>query len=416
MASTSDAGPRAALRLIRSRRFGPYFAGNALSAMGLWFHNLAAALLIFRLTGSEFLLGVLTVTQFAPTLFLVSVAGSAADRFDRQKVVVTAQVTAAVLGAGLALLAWVDAAPVPVVLVISLALGVCSAFSAPAAAALIAALVEPRDLASAVGLNSMTYNIARAAGPALAALVVSTLGIPAAFAVNAGSYLALAIGVLVVSPPRVQARKAGASTRLRDTIALIRREPRLGAYLLVVMVVGFASDPINTLAPAFAHAFDRPDTFAGPIIGAFGAGAVLAAVLLAGRVAERRVLGMTMILLGAGIAAFSLVPSEEIGLLILVAAGFGYLSSNAGTTSRLQLEVDEAQRGRIMALWGVAFLGLRPVASLLDGALASAFGVRAAGVVLALPALAAGVVLLLGLRPHRLARRPAVADPGARVG
>lgn len=388
-------GPRAAFALIASRRFGPYFVGNALSAMGVWFHNLAAALLIFRETGSEFLLGLLAASQFLPTLLLVSVAGVVADRFDRQRVVLVSQLVAMSFAVAVAVLAFADALPVWLVLVLSLGMGTATAFTAPASGALVPAMVEVRDLGSAVALNSMTYNLARALGPALAALVVSAVGLPAAFAVNAASYLALAIGVTLVSPPRKVERRGGA-TRLRDTFALIRGEPRLGVYLVIVMIVGFASDPINTLAPAFAHELGRPDTYAGVLIGAFGAGAVLAALVMTGRVASsRRRLGVTLSVLGVSVALFALAPTFELALLILVVAGFAYLSGNSGTTSRLQLEVADEHRGRIMALWAVAFLGLRPVASLLDGALASAFGVRTAGVVLALPALAAGIALLI---------------------
>jgi MFS family permease len=391
-----DTGPPAALRLIRSRRFGAYFFGNALSAMGLWFHNLAAAILLYRLTESEVLLGVLAFTQFGPTLFLVSVAGSVADRFDRRRVIIASQVVATVMAGALAILAAVDAAPVPVILLLSLGIGIAQAFVSPAAGAMIAALVEPRDLGSAVALNSMTFNLARALGPALAALVVTTLGIPAAFAINAVSYVALAVGVTIANPPRRPARSGGA-TRLRDTVALIRREPHLGAYLFIVMIVGFASDPINTLAPAYALAFGRPDTDAGLIIGVFGLGAIAAAFVVSGRAApSRRRLGITMLLLGGSVALFSVTPSLPLALAILALAGFAYLSSNAGTTSRLQLEVDDDQRGRIMALWSVAFLGLRPVASLLDGTLAHVFGVRVAGVVLATPAILVALVLLAG--------------------
>jgi MFS family permease len=111
-----------------------------------------------------------------------------------------------------------------------------------------------------------------------------------------------------------------------------------------------------------------------------------------------------MLLLGAGVALFSITPSLWLGLAILAVAGFGYLSANSAVTSRLQLEVEEHQRGRIMALWAVAFLGLRPVASLIDGGLASLFGVRVAGVVLTLPVLAAAAVLLI--------RRPADTPSG----
>jgi len=388
-------GPRAAFALIGSRRFGPYFVGNALSAMGVWFHNLAAGLLIFRETGSEFLLGLLAASQFLPTLVLVSVAGAVADRFDRQRVVLTSQLVAMSFAVAVAALAFADALPVWLLLVLSLGMGVAIAFTAPASGALLPAMVEPRDLGSAVALNSMTYNLARALGPALAALVVTAVGISAAFAVNAGSYLALVVGVSLISPPRRPERRAG-STRLRDTFRLIRSEPRLGAYLVIVMLVGFASDPINTLAPAFAHEFGRPDTDAGLLIGVFGAGAVLAALVMTGRVAaSRRRLGVTLTVLGSAVALFALAPSFEVALVILVVAGFAYLTGNSGTTSRLQLDVSDEHRGRIMALWSVAFLGLRPVASLVDGALASAFGVRVAGVALALPALAAGIALLI---------------------
>jgi MFS family permease len=174
------------------------------------------------------------------------------------------------------------------------------------------------------------------------------------------------------------------------------------------MIVGFASDPINTLAPAFAEAFGHPDTHAGFIIGVFGAGAVTAAFTLAGRIAgSRRRLGVTLTLLAAGVAGFALTPWLPLALVVLFVGGFGYLASNTAATARLQLDVEEAQRGRIMALWGVAFLGLRPVASLIDGAIASAFGVRVAGVVLALPALAAaGAIVLLGRRGTAPAAEP----------
>ena len=160
--------------------------------------------------------------------------------------------------------------------------------------------------------------------------------------------------------------------------------------------VGFASDPVNTLAPAFAHAFGKPDTYAGFIIGAFGAGAVAAAFLLAGRVTgTRRRMVLTLALLGFGLIGFCVVREFPVALGILVVAGFGYLASNTSATSRLQLGVEEHQRGRMMALWSVAFLGLRPVASLIDGALAQAFGVRVAGIVLALPALAGAAAILV---------------------
>jgi MFS family permease len=386
-------GPREALRLMTSRAFGPYFFGNALSASGGWFHNLAAAILVYRLTGSELLLGVLAFSQFSPVLILAPWAGRAADRFDRKQLVIVVQSIAACLAALVAALAWTGHATAPAVIAISAGLGVCMAFSIPSASALLASLVSREDLPTAVGLNSMTFNLARATGPALAGLVIAAVGIPEAFALNSISYLALIAGI-ALSRPRRQERARGA--RFLDSLRLLRAQPKLAAFLGVVMLVGFASDPINTLAPAFAEAFGRPDTSAGYIIGVFGAGAVTAAFVLAGRIAgSRERLAVTLTLLGAGVAGFALTPWLPLALAILFVGGFGYLASNTAATARLQLDVEEAQRGRIMALWGVAFLGLRPVASLIDGAIASAFGVRVAGVVLALPALAAAAAIYL---------------------
>jgi MFS family permease len=400
---SSATGPAAALRLIGHRNFGPYFIGNASSATGTWFQNLAASLFVYRHTHSPFLLGVLQFATFIPVLLLAPWAGSAADRFDRRRLVLWSQLCATALAALLAGLAWAGLAPVAVVITVSLGLGVVSAFSAPAAQALIADLVPREDIQSAVALNSMTYNLARAVGPALAALSVRKLGIPASFAINSGSYLVLVAGVLLVQPAvREFARRGEAS--LRESLRLLREQPHLLGFLLIVTAVGFGSDPINTESPAFAHAFDRPDTDAGYVIGAFGAGAVLAAFALAGRTAgTRRRMATTLALLGFGVIGFSASPWLGLGFVFLALAGFGYLASNTHATSRLQLDVDIAQRGRIMALWSVAFLGLRPFASLTDGAIAGAVGVRAAGVVLALPALAgAGAIHFLQRRNRTL--------------
>jgi MFS family permease len=389
------AGPAEALRLICSRDFGPYFVGNAASASGTWFQNLAAALLVYRLTHSAFLLGVLNFCNFVPVLLLAPWAGSAADRFDRRRLLLATQIVSTALSATLAALAWAGRAHVWVVIAFAAGLGVSAALQNPTSQALIGDLVPRRHLGSAVALNSMTYNLARAIGPALAAVSVRTLGIPASFAINSASYLLLAFGVLVVRP-RPRKRAGRGEARLRESLRLVREHPQLLAYLLIVAAVGFGSDPVNTEAPAFAHAFGRPDTEAGYIIGAFGAGAVSAALVLAGRVTgSRRRMLLTLGLLCGGIVGFAVVPWLSLAFLFLFAAGFGYLASNTSATSRLQLGVEEHQRGRIMALWSVAFLGLRPLASLTDGAVAGAFGVRAAGVVLALPALAAAAAIFL---------------------
>ncbi len=339
--------------------------------------------------------------QFVPVLVLSPWAGSIADRVDRKRLLLATQGVATVLGATLAALAWNGQADEWVVIGFSGGLGVCTAFAVPAQQALIASLVEEHDVPQAVALNSMTFNLARAIGPASAAGVIATLGIPWAFALNSLSYLLLIGGLLAVRP-RVEER-AGRAT-LRDSFRLLRENPSLVIALLIVMTAGFGSDPINTESPAFAHAFGYSDTWSGAIVAFFGLGAVLAALLVAGRVAgSRGRMAVTLAALGTGVVLFALSPWLPLGFVFLAVAGFGYLGSNTAATTRLALGVSASERGRIMALWSIAFLGLRPIASITDGAIADTFGVRAAGVVLAVPALAGALVAWRGLPRRRRA-------------
>ena len=391
-------GPRAAFAVIGQRNFAPYFVGNALSASGGWFQNLAGALLVYRQTHSPFLLGVLNFAQFAPFLLLAPWSGSAADRFDRKRILLVTQSISFALCVVLGVLAAAGQAEPWLVIVFAALIGTASAYAIPSQQALVTSLVSERDLGSAIALNSMTFNIARAAGPALAALVIAAFGIPAAFFVNACSFLLFSVALLLVHPrPQRRAERAP----LRESLTLLRENPRLLWLLFVVAAVGFASDPINTESPAFANEFGYRDTVAGLIIGVFGAGAVAAAFVFAGREGSRRMTVETLTMLGLGMIGFCLSPSLAIGFVFLFVAGMGYLASNARATTQLQLEVEEWQRGRIMALWSIAFLGLRPVASLIDGAIAGIAGVRVAGIVLSLPALAAAYFIRRRIRSRR---------------
>jgi MFS family permease len=209
---SSTVGPAAAFALMRRRTFGPYFLGNALSASGTWFQNLAAALLIFRQTHSEFLLGVLNFSQFIPILVLAPWAGGAADRWNRRALLLVSQSVAIVLSGGLGVLAHFDLASPAVVIGAAVALGVVSAFSAPAQQALIATLVDEPEVPTAVALNSMTFNLARVVGPATAAVTVEYLGIPAAFGLNAASYLLFVGALLLIARSRRSSPTAPSAT------------------------------------------------------------------------------------------------------------------------------------------------------------------------------------------------------------
>ena len=402
-AAAGEGGRAETLRVVRDPNFAPYFVGNLVSNSGTWFQTLAQSLLVFRLTHSTFLLGVVNFAQFAGVFLLAPWAGSAADRFDRRRLLIVTQLAASALTALLALLAWIGAVNAAIVIGIVLLIGLTVAFGTPAMQALVASLVPRERLGAAVALNSVTFNVARAVGPALGALVVATLGIPVAFALNACSYL-----VLVAALGRVRARTAQiVSTerpRLRDSIATVRRSARLAILLAIVAVAGVSVDPVTTLSPAYAtRIFGTSDTLAGYLIGAFGAGAVTAAFTIAGRGRSRRRVALTLALLGGGLVGFAVSPSPAVAFAVLVVAGFGYLGTNTAATTVIHLETSDAERGRMMALWSIAFIGSRPLASLVDGALASAFGVRAATLVLSAPALLAAAGMLA--RARRIERR-----------
>jgi MFS family permease len=389
---------------LRDRNFWPYFAGNLLSNCGTWFQNIAQAILVYRLTGSTFLVGVVNFAQFVGVFVLAPWAGSAADRFDRRHLVVVTQVVAAAVTALLAALQSAGLATTPVVIGLALVTGACVAFAIPAIQAMVPDLVEARDLPSAMAMSSLTFNLARAVGPLLGAVVVARWGIGVAFGLNSLSYLGLIAGLLAVHP-RQRPRAAGPPPRWRESLRMVRDDHALVALLLVVAAISLSQDPVSTLTPGFSEEiFERSDTVTGLLVGAFGAGAALAAASVAGRARDPvRRLAPGCLLMGVAMLGFALAPSLPFALGALLAGGFFFMVTNTGATTALTLEVAPEQRGRVMALWSLCFLGTRPLASLVDGALASTVGLRPAGVALTAPVLAAGAAIwLLGPRIARL--------------
>jgi MFS family permease len=398
------------LRVLGDRNFWPYFAGNLASNCGTWFQNIAQAILVYRLTRSTLLVGVVNFAQFVGTFVLAPWAGSAADRYDRRRLLVLTQIGAAAVTCTLAVLQGVGLATAPVVIGLALVLGMSTAFAIPALQALVPDLVPDRELAAAVALSSLTFNLARAIGPVAGALVVARLGVAPAFALNSLSFLGLIAGLLAVRPRPAAWRGGGGNAgrpRLSESIRIVRDDACLVALLVTVAAISISQDPVTTLTPGFsAEVFHRADTLTGLLVGAFGAGSVLAAVSLAGRGLVRRLPG-TCLVMGAGISAFGLARTLPFAFASLVVAGFAFLLTNTAATTAMQLEVAPSQRGRVMALWSLCFLGTRPLASLVDGVLASVVGLRAAALALAVPVVAVGLVL--GLRRERLLPAPAVA-------
>ena len=402
------------LRILRERNVWPYLVGTLASGCGNWFQNIAQALFVYDKTHSTFLVGVVGFAQFAGSLVLAPWAGAAADRHDRKQLMLITQVISVVITSVLALLTVLDLVPVPVVMIAAAALGIVNAFGTPAMLSMVPLLVPEHEIRGAIALNAATFNLARAIGPVAGAFVVHQVGYGAAFGLNSLSFLALIVALLVVYP-RPQLDRPQHRPKLRESFAVIRGDVALTLILIAVMVVAVTTDPVSTLTPGFAkEIFGHDATWAGVLIGAYGLGAVMAA-LSAGRLRDvESTLAMGLSIAGAGGLVFAFAPNIYAGFGGMVAGGYGYLTSSTTTTAAMQLGVEESQRGRAMAIWSLAFVGMRPVASLGDGAIASAIGLRAAAVAMAAPALAMAAVFAVRRRRDRGARAQpqAPARPG----
>lgn len=394
-ASDQPLRARENLGLLADRSFGPFFLGNLIANSGTWFLVLAAGIFIYRRTGSAFLLGVVGFSQFAGVLLLVPWTGTAADRFDRRRLLITTQGAASITACALAGLVMLGQATAAVVIAFVFLIGLVQAFTFPALQAILPDLVPADRLGAAIALMALTFNLARGIGPATAALVIATAGIGPAFVVTALAYLALVASLLVVHPRSLPERPR--RPRFRDSLALVRGRPGLTGLMLVSSATSIAADPVNTLSPAFAAGvWNHSDALAGVLLGAFSVGALIAGLTVAGRPGRlRRQLLSRLSLLVGGMVTFSLAPTLELGLVALTVAGFGFLAASTATIKELQLSIDADQRGRIMAIWTVAFLGVRPLSSLADGALASAASPRVSGLAMTLPALVVLAILVM---------------------
>lgn len=381
---------KTSFRVLSDRRFAPYLAANFTSNLGNWFQNLAAGIVVFGLTGSNTLVGMVSVLQFLATLVLSPLSGSLADRFDRRKLLIIAQAISASGAVGLAIwvgLVGVEGLPgVWPVLAATGVIGLGYAVGISAMNALIPALVEPDDLEEAIALNSASFTLARAIGPAVAGLIVAAAGAAWAFGINALTFLPLIVVLLIIRPRVVD--RPGGDRSVRAGFSYVRERKPMLWLVLATLTIGWAADPINTLSPAYADLFDLDETFVGLQVAAFGAGAAVASLLVGmirerlGSVATSR-LGISLI--GIGLLGFAAAPSPLLVLVSQLVAGFGFLLGVTTTNSNLQHRLDENMRGRVMALWSMAFLGSRPIAGLIDGAVADLVSPRVGVLAAVLP-------------------------------
>jgi MFS family permease len=389
--------------LFANRNFRLFFFGQIVSNTGTWLQNVAQGVLVLRLTDSSLMVGVTNAALFVPVLGLALFGGRLADAFDRRRLLISTQVLALAATGVLAVLAGTGHATVAAVIVVAALVGVQYAVSIPAMGALLPALVDRSQLGQAIGMNSVTYNLARVIGPVIATAAIAGVGFGWAFGINSVSFVALIVALSLMRLERAP-RPEGGGGSIREVMAVAWRTPRLRVMLAGVAAVSMATDPVVTLGPTFAKdVFGRNDNEAGFVVAAFGIGSIVAAVLLSGTfrkpgAARLRILPWSMALMAAGLAGFAFVPSFWPALAVLLVGGVGYLIASTTWTTALQEEVEDRMRGRIMGLWTLAFLGTRPIASLIDGGVADLAGPKVAVLVVLVPLVLVTVVGVPRLR------------------
>ena len=380
--ATQPGGLGFMVRALRHRNYRLFFAGQTVSLVGSWMTRIATSWLVYRLTGSALLLGLVGFAGQIPSFLLSPVAGVLVDRWDRHRLLVVTQILAMLQSAALAGLALAGVINIWHVLALSLFQGLINAFDMPARQAFVVEMVERReDLPNAIALNSSMVNAARLLGPSIGGVIIAAVGEGWCFALDAVSYLAVIASLLLMRlAARRRAAPKGAKVlpELRAGWSYVAGSVPIRSILLLLALVSLVGMPYTVLMPIFASTVlhGGPHTL-GFLMAATGVGALLGAVFLASR---RSVLGLGRVvplmsgLFGAGLIGFSLSRSLWLSLLLLLVTGIGFMVQMAASNTLLQTLVEDDKRGRVMSFYTMAIMGVTPFGSLLAGALAHRMG------------------------------------------
>jgi predicted MFS family arabinose efflux permease len=368
---------------LRNANFGLYSAGSGISLIGMWMQRIAIGWLTWQLTESGFWLGVIAFADFFPVILVGPVAGAVADRWDRLKVVKVSQTISLLQAAALFALTASGHINIGLLVALTAFQGFIVAFNQPARLALVPSLVPEADLASAVAINSVVFNLARFVGPMLAGLAIVWSGVAAAFAANAISYipflLALArIRVAPASLAAVQRRSLGAD--LKEGVRYTATHPGIAALLVLLIAIGIGGRPLNELLPGFAADVFRAGAGGLAIMAStIGGGAILGGIWLGHRAHSS---GLIRIALGSSVvgalAAMAIVATDRLWAALPALLIFGFAMSAAGISIQTLIQLASARnmRGRVMGLYGLIFRGAPALGALAAGVASSHVGLR----------------------------------------
>ena len=382
------------LRALRHRNFQLFFSGQLISLIGTWMQSVAQSWLVYRLTGSSLLLGSVGFASQIPVFLVAPLGGIVADRFNRQRVVIGTQISSMVLAFILAVLTLTRTVQVWHIFVLAALLGVVNAFDIPARQSFLVDMVGKEDLMNAIALNSSMFNGARIIGPAIAGILVAKIGegwcffaslgtafgyAPVFFA-NSVSYIAVIIGLLMMSVPRPSRRAASgpAVGHIIEGFQFARQTGPIRALLLLLGLVSLVAMPYTVLMPVFADKILHGGARGlGILMGATGVGALLGALTLATRAGVRglgRWVAFSCGGFGVSLVLFSFSRNFWVSATLLLPVGFCMMLQMSSSNTLIQAMVPDHLRGRVMALYTMMFMGMAPFGSLFAGALADRLG------------------------------------------
>lgn len=342
-----------------------YFLGQTTSLIGTWMQSVAQAWLVLQLTGSGTSLGLVIALQTLPVLLLGPYGGVIADRVDKRRLMAVLQSLMGVLALLLGILTVTGVVELWHVYLLALLLGANNAFESPARQSFVMEMVGPAELRNAVTLNSVLVNAARAVGPAIAGVLIATVGVGVCFIVNAATFVAVVFSLVTmdVGSLNPSAPTSRASGQIVEGLRYVRRTPELAVPLVMMGVIGMLAYEFQVVLPIVAiDAFDGDATTYSLMTAAMGVGAVVGGLIAAGR--SRTGIGPLTrgsALFGVLILAAAVAPTLPLELVALALVGAASVSFLAMGNTTLQLSAIPSMRGRVMALWAVAFLGSTPI-------------------------------------------------------
>ncbi len=380
--STASSALRHSFRALRHRNFRLFLGGQFVSLIGTWMQSVALGWLLYRLTHSEFLLGLAGFLTQIPSLVLSPLAGVWVDRWNKHWMVIGTQALSMIQAFGLAALVLTRHEAIVPILARNFLLGIANAADVPARQSFVIEMVNGTDdLPNAIAMNSSIFNLARLVGPSLAGPLIAWLGEGHVFLLNGVSYLAVIAALLAIRvPPSPHRAEPGREVlaHLREGFEYVRGFAPIRSVLVLLALVSLFGTPNTVLLPFFAGDVLRGDEHTySYLVGAIGVGALVGAMYMASRrtvIGLGRVIVVALTLFSGSLVALALCRRQWLAVIVLAFTGFGMMVHMASSNTIVQTLVDPAKRGRVMALYTVAFMGTAPIGSLLLGASASRIG------------------------------------------